>query len=152
MLDSFFRGATNSGTLGFGDELVGEGVAPVLKLLRPDLFGDQSLGDIYQQTRDIARQQNETASKAHPYANFAGNVAGLGWLPFPSTSIKQASGVSNGLGALYGAAYGLGNNVNGEPMGILGDMAKGAGLGALLGGGIYGGGQGYRQFQNELKR
>lgn len=119
---AFGRGALDSASLGFGPKILG-GLGA---LARPEFS--------YEELRNIAREQNQASAEAHPYATFAGNVAGSAALPFPAKTLPGALG----LGAGYGALYGLGSNDAGE-VGTLGQSDLDAALqygtlGALAGG------------------
>jgi len=134
-VNSFLRGATDSATLGFGSKIIGGALAPILKFTRPDLFGNEPIADIYQQARDVNRQQNAESAAQNPISSIGGSLLGGLALPFPAKNIKQGAG----LGALYGGAYGLGSNDDGEVgtinadnvIGGLYGAGTGAGLGAL---------------------
>lgn len=122
MVESFARGAADTATFGFGDEMAA-GVT--------SLFGgnyDQSLANI--------RGQQQAAQEAHPVAFGAGQVAGV--LPTslapgsvavraPSLGAKVAGGMV--AGAAQGAAYGAGSADEGNRM-------TGAAQGAVAGGTI----------------
>lgn len=131
---AFGRGALDSATLNFAPKIVGAVGAPIVQALRPDLFGDKEYDEVYKELRDTTRAQQKQAAEEHPYANFAGNIAGSVALPFPAKTVKGAAK----LGALYGGAQALGGNDEGEVGSLSADDAlaflSGAGQGAVLGG------------------
>lgn len=125
-LMSFGRGALDAITLGAYPKIVGR----IGSLINPELG--------YEAIRDVGREQNELAAKQHPYANLAGSIVGSAALPFPARSIKQAAG----LGALYGAGYGLGSSDEGPTNTVTSDdvanAVYNAGLGGIAGAAGYG--------------
>jgi hypothetical protein len=132
--ESFFRGAADTVSLGFMPKILGGILAPALKYGRPDLFGDQSLSDIYKQARDDVRQENTQAMEQNLLTNLGGSLAGAVALPFPAKNLKEAAA----LGAGYGALQGLGESDFGD-VGEFGgeDILSGltgAGIGAATGG------------------
>lgn len=133
---SFAEGALDSATLGFAPKIIGAVGAPILQAIRPDLFGDQSYEDVYKQFRDYSRDQMAQSQEANPISYGLGGVAGGAALPFPTNTVKGAAG----LGALYGAASGLGGNDTGEAFTLgASDAAsalKGGAIGGILGGGV----------------
>lgn len=135
---AFGRGALDTASLGFAPKIVGALGAPVVKALRPDLFGNQSYGEAYKELRDTTRNQQSLASEQHPTANFAGSLLGVAGLPFPASTIKGAAK----LGAAYGGAQAIGSNDSGEVGQFTADDAlgglAGAGIGGLFGGAAQG--------------
>ena len=132
---SFAQGALDSATLGFAPKIIAGIGAPILQYLRPDLYGDQSYQDVYQELRDTGRSEMEAAQQQNPVSYGLGGITGAATLPFPTKTIKGAAG----LGALYGGLGALGASDKGEAlqlgpenaMDALQGGALGAGLGAL---------------------
>jgi len=127
-VSAFFRGAGDFGSLGFGDEAIGGVAAPILKTIRPDLFGDQSYGDIYKQTRDTVRQQNAQAFQDHPVATIAGGLAGSYWMPGSAQTLAGRAGLS----ALTAGGYGFGSSEADTMKGRAKDAAPYAAFGVAL--------------------
>lgn len=133
-ISSFLRGSADSATLGFAPKLTGAALAPILKFIRPELFQDQSLKDLYEQGRDVSRNQTLESANQNPVSSFLGSLAGNAVLPFPAKNIKEGAK----LGALYGGAYGLGSSDEGDVGTINADniisSLYGGVIGAPLGG------------------
>lgn len=123
---SFGRGALDAATFGTFPKIAGY----IGSLLRPEFS--------YEELRDTMREQNAAAAEANPYSNFAGNIAGSAFLPFPAKSIGSAAK----LGALYGGAYGLGSSDAGETGTINAEDVANAAASAALGGVTAGAGYG----------
>lgn len=107
--ESAARGAAQGATFGFADEIQGAVGGAAAKLLRPDLFEGQGIGDVYKQARDIQRGRNQEAKEANPKtfigAEIGGGIANpLTRLPFArGNSVKDVAVGGAGLGAIYGA-------------------------------------------------
>lgn len=107
--------------------------------------------DYYKQALQAVEEINKTAAKEHPWTYYGGNIAGGATLPWknPFTGIapKTVKGAAT-LGAGYGAASGVGHNIEGAtiPEMLTGqnyDVSEdilsglgGAGVGAAFGGGL----------------
>lgn len=134
--ESFGRGALDSISFGFLPKAGGALGALGARLLRPDLFENQSYGETYQQGRDYLREQNAVAQEANPWSYGAGELTGGFVNPVVRgvNTVKGAIGAGAGLGALYG----LGSSDQGE-VGKLGlpnlyDVAVSGLFGGTLGG------------------
>lgn len=129
-LESFARGVLDGVSLGAAPKMVGAGLAPILKFARPDLFGDQSLGEIYEEARDMMRADTEKSAKENPLTSFAGTLTGSAILPFPVKTLKG----SFALGGGYGLTQALAKNDEGEVGQITQDDLINAVPSGLLGG------------------
>lgn len=149
-LKSLLRGAANSATLGFGDEIVG-GVNALKDIATTDKeMGD--LGDLYTQYRDRYREGTKAAQQANPGAYTAGELAGgLATIAMPGSAIKAPSLAKAALqGAGYGAAMGLGN-AEGDLQDQAIGTAKGAALGAAMGPVAKGAGEAFQALRGAMK-
>lgn len=111
---SFALKAGNTMSMGFGDEIIGA------------LGGD----------KEGIRKQLKASEQQNPAASFAGGLAG--GIASPSLigagkTIIQAIGKGALAGAISGGIQGAGENVKRED--LLGDIARGAGFGGVLGAG-----------------
>ncbi len=120
------RGLAQGATLGFADEAMGG-----IKAAGHKLAGDQqTLIDLYTKYRDLERQKNEAAEKAHP-ATFMGSQLGGGL----ATALIPGLGEANlaktvALGATTGLGASSADLTKGEIAPAITDVALGAGLGA----------------------
>jgi hypothetical protein len=119
------RGAAQSVTFGFADEL--EGGAK-------QLLDNQN----YEQARDEARAENERLQEIAPNAYLAGEVVGGLATPVPGLGAVKGVGKTAAILGAQGAVQGLGQS-EGETLGELASDAAtggafGAGSGAILGG------------------
>lgn len=130
---AFARGLSDSGTLGLAPKLHGAALAPLMKLIRPDLFGDMPLSEIYAMGRDASRQGSAESEKEDPYAYLGGQLAGF--LPFPFPARGATKTIAAGAG--YGAAHGFNSNDESLDSKLL-SAGLGGGLGALGGAVGYG--------------
>jgi hypothetical protein len=155
-LESAGRGALQGVTFGFSDE-IGGGLAAAGNAL----LGDFNISDNYSRTRDSIREGNRAAQQANPGTYVLGELAGGVALPFSvakaATKLPQAGqavsrmagftpevtqaatfgqrvGQGVRMGGAYGAAYGAGLSEADSVGGVALDTAKGAGVGALVGG------------------
>jgi len=169
-IEAGLRGAVRSITWGAGDEIGGGlealgsmvGVrglgSPYLKDVRleTDEEDKQDLSEIYSKMRDRRRDLHKETEKAQPGAYLAGQVGGgLATALIPGGALLQATkGATTGAKILAGAAAGgVGGGIVGageSEAELIGkdkeigrfatDVAKGAGIGAVAGGGLAGGG------------
>jgi hypothetical protein len=134
-LESFGRGGAQGATLGFADEIAGGGEA-VLDILLGKAKG-KGISDLYTQHRDESRDAFKRAADANPLTSMAGNITGsvLPSLAMPAFStVKGAAAV----GALGGAATGLGTSEAEDLSGLAKDTTIGGGVGAVTGGALQG--------------
>lgn len=147
MGESAARGFVQGGTLGFGDEAMGAIGGAYAKLMRPDLFEGQGVGDMYRAGRDEARAQESAAQEANPWTYGLSQVAGGATaIPIrtltPMSEATRLGRIANvgATGAAYGAAGGLGSSeadiTKGDIGGAALDTAIGSGMGAALGAGV----------------
>lgn len=134
-LESGVRGAAQTASLGFSDEIAGG-----LEALRDKMRGDaRPFEDIYRQHRDESRAKYKAAEAENPNAYLAGEVAGVvGSLAIPGLGSLGAAKTLGGAvagGAALGAAQGLGSSEADLTKGDVGGAAADAGLGALVGAG-----------------
>lgn len=115
--DAFVRGAADTVSLGFGDELAAAG---------DTLFGGGTMDDNLSRQRAIDAYDAENS----PWLRGAGQLAG--GLALPVGRVATA-GDAVRVGAGYGGAYGFGSGDG------IADRLTGAGAGALTGGAIAGG-------------
>lgn len=135
-LESFGRGAVQSLTGGFADEIVGAAES---------LFTDKP----YTVARDESRQNFRIAEEANPITSVAGSLAGgVSSMLVPGLGPVGAAGTLPGsvvTGVKLGAIYGLGNSeadlTKGDVGGAVRDVALGAGTGAAMGGLTHGAGK-----------
>lgn len=141
-VDSALRGAAQSATMGFGDEIEGAVQAAGRKLL-PDSLGGGGAQDaarpfaaLYRESRNVARDENEAASRANPKTYFGGELAGglapSAIAPGGSSIAAKLLGVA-GQGAVQGAGYSNADSAGG--------LARDSGIGAGVGLAGYGLGQ-----------
>lgn len=133
-LESGVRGAAQTASLGFSDEIAGG-----LEALRDKMRGDaRPFEDIYRQHRDESRAKYKAAEAENPNAYLAGEAAGVvGSLAIPGLGSLGAAKTLGGAvagGAALGAAQGLGSSEADLTKGDVGGAAADAGLGALVGG------------------
>jgi hypothetical protein len=159
--EALARGAEQGATFGFGDEINGG-----LEALKDKLTGDNNtagLMDLYRKHRDESREAFKQSESAHPFLNFAGNIAGgmvttggalkaLGGLGVLGANavhgteaynalsgmdkIKNAAKVGTALGAIGGVGNSEADLTQGDVVGTAKDAIDGAALGAAVGGGI----------------
>ncbi len=103
--ESAIRGALQGATANFSDEIQGGIGAALARLLRPDLFEDQSFSDTYKEGRDIVRAEDKAAYEANPWSYGGGAVAGSivtgSKIPFAATRPARLAQFG-GIGALSG--------------------------------------------------
>lgn len=144
------RGFAKGGTLGWSDEL-GAGVQALLEkvsgltaeneALKAQGFkgdiGPTSLGEAYTQSLGEERAAEKAAEAAHPTAYASGQIIGGLAMPFPLVGGAKLAGEgvkgALKLGALTGAASGLGESEAETLGGKLKDMATGAAIGTSAG-------------------
>lgn len=141
-LESFGRGAAQTLTGGFADEITGalESAAGSLGLTKQD--------KTYRQARDESRANYHTAEEANPISSLLGSLAGS----IPSAAVPGLGVVGKGLsgavatGAKLGGIYGLGNSeadlTKGNVGGAVKDTLQGVATGGMLGGATNLAGQG----------
>lgn len=117
----------SSNPFGFGDEIVGALQAgygsTIGKVIEPDKFKDKSFSDIYQETRDQIRQDQEQAKDTYPITSFISSLPsdmlGGGILLKGANYVKPVKKYIQSLpkkslktyakqGAIAGALYGTG--------------------------------------------
>jgi hypothetical protein len=134
VLESAGRGAAQTASLGFADELAGGAEA----LLDKARGSGADLGDLYRQHRDESRANYRAAQEANPNAYTAGEAAGVvGTMLIPGLGELGAAKTLGGAvlgGAALGAAQGLGSSEADLTKGDVGGAALDTGLGALVGG------------------
>lgn len=161
-------GAVDSATLGFYDELrglagaTGEKIAEFIpgittpseidkelaeKGFTGDIKQERSLKDLYEEYRNIAREDVKTAQEEQPVAYYSGVAAGalapgigtLGQVAKGSNRLQQILSTGK-AGAAIGAAGGLGTSeadlLQGNISEAAKDVAVGAGTGLAFGAGI----------------
>lgn len=145
MLESGVRGAVHGGSMGFGDEAMGWLGSVGARVMRPDLFKDESFVDTYRQGRDIARGQEQDARQANPWtyglSEVGGGIMTGAKMPLPKVSqgATAAGRIANAAagGATAGGVYGFGDSNADITKGEFGkaamDTATSAGIGALTG-------------------
>lgn len=123
--ESFGRGAAQGATLGFGDEAQGLVQAAGQKML-PEKMGGIDYGkgfmDLYRESRDTARVENESARRAHAKPYLAGEVTGG---LAPSALLPTGAASAFAQGAAQGAGYSNADSARG----LAGDILVGSGLG-----------------------
>lgn len=160
-MKSFWRGAAQGATLGFGDEVGG-----AIQAILPPPGGDPRgyLGGMlarYREQRDAFRRNDEQAYQAHPVANIIGNVTGsvpLAFVTGGSGATRQ--GMSLGARVLtgaktaapLGAAYGAGASKADSPGGVALDAVEGGAGAALFGGAAPAVGAGIRRVLGPISR
>jgi hypothetical protein len=149
--ESFWRGAGQGITVGFGDEVNGFIQALGEKYLPESLGGGgeqaqtRTLGDLYRANRDSFRREDAAAERAHGGyylgGNLLGGVATAPLLPGAGSGRTLGQLMWHGakVGGISGGAYGLGaSNAELTPDKMtLGDalqVSKDMGSGVLLGG------------------
>jgi len=107
------------------------------------LTGGKGSRENYTRAREEAQKALEAGREQHPYASFAGELAGAAAIPVPGLAAAAAPArIARGaaFGGAGGAAYGAGSALSeGKEAG---GIAKGAALGGTLGaatGGLFGG-------------
>lgn len=118
-LEALGRGGLQGATLGFGDELAGYGTAEMQaltnllpKALRAKLdLVEAPASDAYRYSRDLERERNDAAQKAHGGHYLGGNLAGGLFMP-GGAALSGAKGLSALVktGAALGAGAGLGSS------------------------------------------
>jgi hypothetical protein len=94
-VNAFLNGATQTGTFGFNNNIVGGAVAPILKYMRPDLFGDQGLGQIYNDATNVAQNNQNTLNEQYPVSSGLGMLAGDIGNALLATKALQGLGMLN---------------------------------------------------------
>lgn len=138
----FTRGAAQSASFGFADELTG-----ALEAAAKAGAGQDELKDLlsnYEKYRDQSRTNYKQAEERSPYAYLGGELAG-GLVPgfgavkgglTGAKTISQAAMKAMGTGAIAGGAFGLGSSEAQTLPGMATDTAAGAAMGGVLGGGL----------------
>lgn len=109
-------------TLGFADELKAAGIAGM-----EALQGRGEFRPTYEQMRDVYREEQAAAQQQHPVAYGVGEVAGV----LPAAVATAPMGLVGGSAAIGGA---MGAGEAKELSDIPAEAAKGAAMGALMGG------------------
>jgi hypothetical protein len=114
--------------------------------------GESEASQVYRQGRADAQKALEEGREQHPYASFAGGLAGAAAVPLPGLGPATLGGrIARGAiaGGAGGAAYGAGSALSeGKDLGDIGtDALIGGGLGAVTGG-AFGGAFGPRAITN----
>jgi hypothetical protein len=130
-------------TFGFGDELGAAGQA-LAAALSPDQ--EMRAADVYRQARAENRREVDVARATYPLATGAaelagGVVSGIATAPLlaaaaPAATWGQKALLAARQGALLGGVSGLGNGTSDDAMAQAKDIASGATVGAVLGGGL----------------
>lgn len=140
----FTRGAAQTASFGFADELTG-----ALEAAAKAGAGKDELKDLlanYEKYRNESRTKYDQAKERSPYAYFGGELAG-GLIPgmgavkgglTGATTLGQAIARAAGTGALSGAAFGAGSSEAQTLPELAKDTAMGGASGAVLGGTISG--------------
>lgn len=130
--------------LGFGDELGGLAAAAASYLdprSEANALSGMSFGDRYSAFRDTARDRMGAYKSAHPALATTAEIGG----GIMSPAALKAAGLlsrlkgadlvrrSTQVGGLLGGASGAGYSTADNPVGLLGDTALGAGIGAAAG-------------------
>lgn len=135
--EAFLRSGLQGGSFGFSDEIRGAAQG-----LYGAATGEGDLSELYKKYRDQERERLELLSEEHPYASFAGELAGAIAVPLPgAAALKGAAAASKyprlakaalniGRGMATGAAYGAGKSKNLES--TPGDMAVGGVIGGVI--------------------
>lgn len=134
--ESFGRGALQSGSFGFSDELTAAGESSLGSLgLIKDKTYDQSLQE--------ARGNNRAAEKANPGSYLGGELAAgvaTSLIPIPGLALAKGATLTQlaGRAALEGAVQGLGRSDAESKTSLhgIGDALEGAATGAALAGTI----------------
>jgi len=146
--DSGLRGAIDTLSLGFGDELGGHMEALGSKIglrgigsptmsdirLETDEEDKQSYSEVQEAMRDRRRALDKEAETANPKSFMAGQIAGGAAMPAGgalkggSLAVKAAK-----LGAIEGGLYGAGSSEEEEALEIMKDAGKGALIGGASG-------------------
>lgn len=132
-LESAGRGALQSASLGFSDEITG-GIEALWEAAKGD---SRTFGELYKQFRDESRANNDKAQEANPNAYLAGQAAGaIGTAFVPGLNIAKGASLATNVGkmALLGGATGLGESEADNLGGMVADTATGAVIGGALGG------------------
>lgn len=130
-LESYARGAWQTGTAGFADE-----AEAGLRALAGVVTSEPgTVLERYQGKRDKVREEYRRAEEAHPDATTAGKVAGgIATAFIPGLGPAKGLGGAVKMGAALGAAQGLGESEADLTKGEVGGAAKDAALGGVLGG------------------
>lgn len=148
MLESGIRGAAQSGSLGFADELTGAVGAGIEKLKGSDL----PIADLYAKERDDSRAAYAKAEQANPKSYMAGEFTGaIGTSLVPGLNVAKGASIANMAGkaalqsglqsigsseesalpnmetakdALIGGAFGAAGGVLTKPLDKISDMLK----------------------------
>ncbi len=116
-VEAFLRSGLQGGTFGFSDEARG-----AIQGLYGAATGEGDLDELYTKYRDMERERLATLSEEHPFASFAGELAGAIAVPIPgAAAVKGVSAASKyprlakaalniGRGAATGAVYGAGKS------------------------------------------
>jgi len=125
-INSAIRGAAQSATLGFADEMIGAGESLIDKLRG----SPQAIMALYRQHRDESRRKFEAAREGNPKSYFAGEL--LGAVPsafIPGSGLAKAGSI--------GAVMGLGLSNSDISQGELGKAAIDTTLGFAAGAGTH---------------
>ena len=149
-LSALARGAGQGVTLGFGDELGGAVGALWAKAKGdPDTFAA-----LYEQFRDLDREENKASEEQHPVANMAGQIGGgivslaipgvgaAGKIGQAGAAAAKTAGAATAAriggaaagGAILGAAEGAGRSEADSIGGLAADAAIGGTVGGVAGG------------------
>jgi|GEM_PF-3233649 len=124
--ESGLRGAAQSATLGFADEIAGSGEA-----LYDKLKGDpRAIMDLYRQHRDESRENFEKAKEANPASYFTGELIGSA-----PAALIPGSGIAKAVG--LGGTMGLGMSNADLTEGELGRASLDTAVGGIAGAGAH---------------
>jgi hypothetical protein len=139
--ESALRGAAQSATLGFGDEIEG-----LIQAALPVPGDTGSFFDRYRKWRDVSRTTDARASAANPKSSLAGGLAGAAvtapalaaLAPAPLAGAGLVARTAQGIktAAPIGAVYGAGSSDATTIGGLATDSALGAAGAGLVGGGV----------------
>ena len=146
-MESFGKGVQQGTTLGFADE-----IGALSGALGAKVGGEKrDFGKVYDEIKDLLRQEYKQAEEQNPMSSLAGNIAG-GLLPAGLTAplAPAATGIGKAIqvgkaGAIAGGVAGLGTSEADVASGdteqlkqAAKDVASGAVVGGVVGGGLQG--------------
>ena len=139
--ESGLAGAFAGGTFNFGDELYGAGGAlaeGLGALSAGQLPSFSELGKAYTGARDESRRYLKSREEANPLSYGAGELAGGLAIPLPGVAAAKGWKGAAKIGALAGAAQGVGSNEDGTLGGMTRDALMGGAAGGAVGVGLHG--------------
>lgn len=101
------RGALHGGAFGLSDEAEGMIGALYAKAMRPDLFEEVDVRDLYREGRDRVRAENDESEERSPWLYAGSDLVGSAFIPMGSAK-NLTSLTKNAAG--YGALYGYGDS------------------------------------------